>query len=191
LRISRALLTALALVALCGTDATHALAQEYSTQFVLQPNAIAYFDVKSNWGYLLNQDGTYKPFPIGSGMKKKVKYLRQEYYSETPENIWVARQRKIQPDRVNFGVTGRFLRLFDKGTQWSYYGIHSVENKTWPQRASRYFSFGCIIVTEDVLDLIEQAYFMNGESLVVITAKGTDRFVQELAAREQVRLLSV
>ncbi len=183
MRFRSTLLAAVILLSSLGATGVSVATADSSDGFVLQPGVIFYADTQSNWGYLLNPDGTYKPFPIGSGMQKTVHYLNQTYFAATPSDIWVVRERKIQPDRISFGDTGRFFRLFDD--ERTYYGIHSIADKKWTQKADRYLSFGCILVEEDVLDLVEKAYELNGKVLVVITQNGVERFIQELTARQQ------
>ncbi len=171
--------------------ATPVQAASVQTQdnWVPEANDVLIVDVQSNTAYLLHQDARYLPFLVATGMKRKVHYLNHSYYAQTPTGTWVARERKIQLHKRDFGPTGRFLRLFQNGTLRTAYGIHSHKDiEQWMQRGDRYTSLGCIVVSEQMLDIIERTYEIGGNRLVVITTLGPERFLQELTVREQTAL---
>ncbi len=142
-------------------------------------------DVDANMGYLLHEDARYMAFPVATGLRKTIRYMGQTYYAETPLGSWVAKDRKIQSDRVMFGQTGRFLRLFEDGTRYTSYGIHSFKYvDTWLASGDRYRSYGCIVVSEELMNIIEATYVINGKTLAVETTYGSQRFLDELALRE-------
>ena len=143
-------------------------------------------DLTANIGYLIHADATYLPFLIASGQQRYVYYLGQRYFAATPRKTWVAKEQKIQPDRINFGASGRFLRLFDEGTEYTSYGIHSYKYiSRWLSAPNRYKSLGCIVVTEDIMDILAETFALNGKELLVITTDGPNRLFQELTSREQ------
>lgn len=144
-------------------------------------------DRQANTGYLLHAHSTeYLPFLIATGMKKQVSYLGMNYYAQTPLRTWVARQSVTQSNRVDFGVTGRFLRLYINGETRTSYGIHGYKYfDTWLQESDRYRSLGCIVMSERMLDIIEQTYVLNNNSLLVVTTEGPQAVLDALSAREQ------
>jgi len=72
--------------------------------------------------------------------------------------------------RVTFGPTGEFLRLYFNGKR-TLYGIHGHKYfEDMINSGNRFRSMGCLIVADDVLDVIENSYLANGESLMVITS---------------------
>ena len=151
--------------------------------FQIKSGVIAIFDTAANTGYLVNEDASYLPFLIASGQKRYVNAFGG-YYAETPSTEWVGMEFNMQPKGGDFGK-GRFIRLSDFGTRRTRYGIHSAAyvNK-WLQESSRYKSLGCIIVSEEILDIVEQAFIVNNRKLEVITTKGSDRLFTEITERE-------
>lgn len=155
-------------------------------QWVPQAGDQLIVDVVSNTGYLVHPDATYLPFLVASGQKRTVHYLGMTYYAATPQRMWVAKDRKIQPDRVNFGVSGRFLRLFADGTKYTAYGIHSYKYiDKWMKEDERYKSLGCVVVTEEIMTIIENTYYLNGNTLQVTTTSGPQKLVDLLSRLEQ------
>ncbi|MSR86892.1 hypothetical protein EXS70_01835 [Candidatus Peribacteria bacterium] len=134
-------------------------------------------DVPSNMGYLVHEDGRAFPFTVATGRKAFVHYIGKYYNAETPLRTWKAQSRESTNDRYTFGVSGRFLRLYQDGNRTSY-GIHSYYKvDEWMQQDERFLSMGCIIVTENILDVIEKTYTLNKKSLTIIT---TDDVEDEL-----------
>lgn len=143
-------------------------------------------DVESNTGYMIHPDGSYLPFLVATGMQKNIRYLGRTYFAQTPMKDWVAKEKKIQTDKVMFGKTGRFFRLFDGGKTSTPYGIHSFKYvDDWMKEQERYKSYGCIVVTEDILDIVEDTFYLNEKTLKVKTIFGLEQFIDELAERER------
>lgn len=143
-------------------------------------------DVNANTGYLLHADSDeYLPFLVATGMKKTVNYLGMTYNAQTPLKTWVAKQKVTQPDKVDFGVTGRFFRLYMNGQTRTSYGIHGYKYfDKWLQEGERYRSFGCIVMSEEMLNIIEKTYALNSNSLLVVTSNGPQTFLDALTVRE-------
>ena len=144
-------------------------------------------DIDSNTGYLLYEDASYFPFLIASGQRRFVHYLGYAYFAATPLGSWSINDEKIQPDKMTFGPTGRFFRLYEDGSKHTYYGIHSHKYVAkWLAQGERYKSYGCVIVSDEVLDILEKALDRNG-SITAITTFGSQKFLDEIAERERVK----
>lgn len=131
-------------------------------------------DTEDNTGYLLRADNSlYTEFPVITGQKRVVTYIGRTYNAETPNWHWVVKSRHIKGDHTTFGPTGRFLRLYRDGEEYTAYGIHEhrSEVRMFGEK-DRYQSMGCVIVQRSVLDIIEATYALNGELLEVVTQKG-------------------
>ena len=88
-----------------------------------------------------------------------------------------------QGDRITFGPKGRFLRLYKDGEEYTSYGIHDyayIDKILSQDTEGRYFSMGCILVNQEVLDLLEETYTLNGNRLEVYTTQG----LQELPVQQ-------
>lgn len=130
-------------------------------------------DTGSNSGYLLRADNSvYTEFPVITGQRRVVRYIGRTYDATTPNQHWTVQSRHIKGDHTTFGPSGRFLRLYKDGTEYTSYGIHEhLSEERMFGEADRYQSMGCIIVQGAVLDLIEKTYFLHGASLDVVTQK--------------------
>jgi hypothetical protein len=132
-------------------------------------------DTKENQGYLIHESGNYTTFPIGSGKRQRVQYLGMNYNAATPSRFWVVKSTDIFGDRATFGKTGLFLRLYEQGTTKTFYGIHSVGNiDKLLDGENRYHSMGCVLVSDEVLEIIRQTYELNGFELEVATINGME-----------------
>ena len=132
-------------------------------------------DTKSNTGYIAHEDGSYTTFPIGSGMQKVVNYGSKTYDASTPSRNWIVKSTTIQTDKIDFGKSGMFLRLYSNGTDRTSYGIHATENIDWLlKQDDRYKSFGCVLVSNEVLEALLQTYTLNKGELEVATVDGLD-----------------
>lgn len=119
-------------------------------------------DIDDAFGYLINDDNrTYTVFPIMTGALR----------TPTPEREWVVREKNIQSNRIIFGETGEFLRMYSNGGNTrTGYGIHNYAYfEEEIERGTKYLSLGCILVSDNVHDVIEASYLANGESLYMIT----------------------
>ncbi len=132
-------------------------------------------DTKEAVGYLINQNGAYTAVPVLLGQNKTVHYLGRTYLATTPEDSWIMKSKHIQSDRITFGREGTFLRLYRDGVTSTPYGIHSHRYFEYMlAEGNPYRSMGCILVSQEVLDKIERAYELNGETLNVVTVYGID-----------------
>lgn len=134
-------------------------------------------DTKENQGYLIHTDGRYIKFPVVTGQNRYVYYLGRSYKATTPTWDWVSTEITVKGDRLTFGKTGRFLRLFKDGDERTAYGIHGYgreEDLFSEENAERFRSMGCIIVREEMLDIIQEIYELNGNRLEVKTQFGID-----------------
>jgi hypothetical protein len=123
-------------------------------------------DVANGLGYLMN-DSTkfYTSFPLMTGASG----------TPTPYKEWVVLEKNIQSNRVIFAESGEFFRMFENGTRRTSYGIHGYgyfEEEIANGR--KFLSLGCILVADDVLDLIERSYIENGNMLNVSTRESID-----------------
>ena len=129
-------------------------------------------DTKSNVGYIVHDNGSYTMFRIGSGKNSEVWYLGRRYNAHTPERVWKVESITYQTDHITFAKSGEFLRLYTDGESTPY-GIHATQNinemLTWEDR---YKSMGCILVSNDVLQVLAHTYVMNGNKLEVATVEG-------------------
>lgn len=145
------------------------LAETDATVWEPQANDILVVDVRQSMGYLVHEDRRALQFSVATGRREYVSYIGRYYKAETPIRSWTAQQKQIKGDRRTFGVSGRFLRLFRDGES-SPYGIHSYfKIADWMQEDERYFSMGCIVVTEQMMDVIERTFDANGSNMKVIT----------------------
>ena len=137
-------------------------------------------DVANTIGYLVHADGELFSFPVATGQKEYVRYIGRSYNAQTPVRTWTVEEEQMKGDRRTFGVTGRFLRLFRNGES-SPYGIHSyVKVDEWMADDYRYRSMGCIVVTEQILNIIEQTYNLAGHSLKVITTNDLQKTLSRM-----------
>ncbi len=131
-------------------------------------------DTQENMGYLLHPEGGFTQFPVATGQQRVVWYLKRSYNASTPNKEWTVLKEDTQTDRVTFGKDGRFLRLTDDKNNYSTpYGIHShLYIERMLASPSRYFSLGCILVSEDMLTTIIKTFHINGNRLNVVTVDG-------------------
>ncbi len=132
-------------------------------------------DVKNNRGYFIHPNGTSYEFPIITGQRRYVYYIGRYYFAGTPVRSWeIDLDVEIKDDKVTFGSTGRFFRLFDHGKSSSY-GIHGHRNfQAMLDSGDLYRSMGCIIVPEPILDIFQKVYDHNGGMIRVETFEGTE-----------------
>jgi hypothetical protein len=123
-------------------------------------------DVTNGFGYLINDSKkSYTVFPVMTGAKR----------TPTPYKEWVVLQKSIQSNRVVFSKSGEFFRMYENGTKRTSYGIHGYAYfKDEIGKGRKFLSLGCIMVADDVLDIIEESYIANGNSLKVSTRESID-----------------
>ncbi len=137
------------------------------------PSQGVYFqaDVSKGVGYLINQENrTFTKFPILSGQRQYVCYIGRCYYGATPEQEWIVKEMNIQYDRITFSESGKFLRLYANGDTRTSYGIHGHAHFDYMlQKDTIFQSMGCILVSDDVMDVIEASFYANGNTISVLT----------------------
>ena len=90
-------------------------------------------DIGSNLGRLIHEDGEAVEFEVVTGVRRVVRYAGRRYLATTPVANWVVRETVIKGDRWTFGKTGRFVRMYKNGTEYTPYGIHPFgrEDACW------------------------------------------------------------
>lgn len=151
-------------------------------EWTLQPSLFV-ADTLSNTGYLIGLTPTDRGYPvlafiIGSGRPSVVRYIGRVYDATTPERRWVVKSIHTKGDRITFGKTGRFLRLYDdEGATYTPYGIHATSNIDYILSLPsdmRFMSMGCILVSDDILSLLIDTFNLGDNALSVKTMKGVD-----------------
>lgn len=143
------------------------------SQWVPQTGAVFLVDTKDAVGYLINTDGSFTAVSVILGQNKVIRYLGRTYLATTPELSWVVKEVDKQGDRITFGKDGTFLRLYKNGMTSTSYGIHThAYIDTMLSSDTRYYSLGCILVTKNVLDILQTMYERNGDALHVVTMFG-------------------
>lgn len=127
-------------------------------------------DTDKGVGYLINDKTLkYASFDLLSGQKRYVSYIGRYYYAATPLRDWVVKSKEIKGDRVTFGANGRFLRLFADG-KGTPYGIHNYKYFDYSvSKGEKYISFGCLLVADNVLNVIVKSFEANDGELKVKT----------------------
>jgi len=130
-------------------------------------------DTKNNLGYIFHTDGTYINFDVVTGQQRWVYYIGRSYNASTPNWNWTVKSKHIKGDRLTFGPSGRFLRLYKDGEDRTAYGFHEYgqEDEIFSGMDTRFRSMGCIIVRVPIMDLLVSTFEQNG-SIDVITVKG-------------------
>jgi hypothetical protein len=130
-------------------------------------------DTVENLGYLVHTNGEFLRFEVVTGQQRYVSYIGRYYHAATPNQEWVGLSKEIKGDRVTFGPTGRFIRLFKDGELSTPYGIHEyLYEERMFQSPGRYGSMGCVVVRSNIMDIIEHTYDVNGGRLEVSTQSG-------------------
>ncbi|MDO8648324.1 MAG: L,D-transpeptidase [Candidatus Peregrinibacteria bacterium] len=139
-------------------------------------------DTQETVGYLIHPNGTYTAFPVATGQRRTVHYIGRVYNATTPERQWTVQSTHIKGDRTTFGPTGKFLRLYIDGESTPY-GIHGHRSSVkMLAEDERFRSMGCIIVSEEILTIIEQTYELNSNTLEVTTTYGLEKLLTDLVA---------
>ncbi len=147
-----------------------------------------FVDTKNNMGYLVHTDGLYIAFPVTTGQRNWVYYIGRSYNASTPNWNWQAKSLHMKGDKVTFGPSGRFLRLYKDGEINTAYGFHEYRTDEEmfgtadePFAASeRFKSMGCVILTADLMDLVVHTWEINGEVLDVQRIHGIENLVDVL-----------
>lgn len=130
-------------------------------------------DTKENVGFLVHENGAYTGFPVLTGQRRTVHYIGRTYNATTPVARWTVKDKEVKGRSTTFGETGLFLRLLKNGNERTAYGIHShLQFQLMLDQGNRYRSMGCILVSEEILQLIKTTFEQNGNTLEVATAFG-------------------
>ncbi len=129
-------------------------------------------DTENNIGYILKRSGVYTSFKVATGQNRVVHYIGRTYRASTPARDWLAVSKVNKGDKTTYGKRGLFIRLSYKDEDTAY-GIHSHRSaEEMLARDDRYASMGCIIVSEDILSLLESTFDLNGGKMKVTTVRG-------------------
>lgn len=128
-------------------------------------------DTQANMGYLIHPNGQYAQFPVATGQRRIVRYIGMTYNAATPTMKWVVESSEIKGDRITFGPTGRFLRLYDEGEKTAY-GIHEYAYEQRMFEGDRFGSMGCIVTKSFIMDLLERTFAVNEGKIKVETVYG-------------------
>lgn len=129
-------------------------------------------DTLNNVGYLIHKDRGYTSFPVVTGQRRYVRYIGRSYFAATPNQSWTTGPTDTKGDRVTFGPRGTFIRLMEEGSRTPY-GIHSHRDVAiMMEREERYGSMGCVIVTDEQLDVIAATIALSDGSITVKTVYG-------------------
>ncbi len=133
-------------------------------------------DIRNNRGYLIGLDGFYTSFPVGTGQRRTVRYIGKVYNAATPRARWTIQSLEYkQGDRATYGNTGRFFRLNHEQWGRTQYGIHATSNiEEILAKDNRYASMGCILVSDDILTILEQSLALHDSGMQVITVDDVD-----------------
>ncbi|MBM3231632.1 L,D-transpeptidase [Candidatus Peregrinibacteria bacterium] len=151
-----------------------------------EPGDTAFIDTRSNDGYLVHDDGRYLRFPVVTGQRRGVYYIGRSYNATTPATDWVIQSSEVKGDRVTFGPSGRFLRLWkdDERTAYGFHEHRDEEEMFGAPAEERYRSMGCIILESSTMDIFALTLELNG-SIAVHTRYGIDDISTELMAQEK------
>lgn len=146
-------------------------------EFVASKGDYMTVNLEEGIGYLVNDFSLkYARFELLSGVRKYVYYIGRHYYAATPEQTWEVKSKDIKRDRVTFAKSGEFLRLYKEGDPTPY-GIHGHKYfQNMLDKGNKFRSMGCIIVADDILDIIEKSYVANDKDLTVVTSKEESNF---------------
>ena len=155
------------------------------SRWVPQEGDIAIVLVDSDELYLLHKDSSfYVHVPVATGQLRYVRYIGRTYFAKTPLREWVMKgEMETKWDRTTFGEKGRFARLHWKGEKTPYGFHHYKYFDDVMQREVRKESMGCVLLSDEMMDVM-QAYLDEGLELKVVTTEGTARIVEEMAKRE-------
>ena len=128
-------------------------------------------DTENNIGYIVKRSGVFTSFKVVTGQNRTVHYIGRTYRASTPARDWVAVSKINKGDKTTYGRRGLFIRLAYNNEDTPY-GIHSHKSvEEMLARDDRYASMGCIIVSEEILALIESTFDLNGGTLQVTTIR--------------------
>ncbi|OIO54873.1 hypothetical protein AUJ46_02055 [Candidatus Peregrinibacteria bacterium CG1_02_54_53] len=161
-------------LALSPTPSAPVLTFVPQTQWRAQIGDRIVVDTQANEGFLMHRDGQTLQFPVATGQRRGVCYIGRCYNATTPQRTWEIRSKDIKGDRITFGPSGRFLRLYWDGESTPY-GFHefAYEDRMFDDQP-RYKSMGCIIVKKDVMEILDLTYAVNEGNISVVTKYGIE-----------------
>ncbi|MBD3330514.1 hypothetical protein GF354_03205 [Candidatus Peregrinibacteria bacterium] len=123
-------------------------------------------DIENGEGYLINYyTKTFTKFPLMTGTT----------YAPTPVSEWIVKEKNIQGNRVVFSDSGEFFRMYKNGITRTGYGIHGYKYfKREIENGRKFLSLGCVLVADDVLDVIEESFYANKELFNMSTREKVD-----------------
>lgn len=132
--------------------------------------------IPTGTAYLANDTTKmYAQFPILSGQPRYVHYIGRYYFAATPEQEWEVKSMDTKKDRVTFGPTGRFFRLYEDGDSTPY-GIHGYKySASMIKQGKIYASMGCVIVPDETLDIIDASFKANNQDFKVLTTSNVEK----------------
>lgn len=139
--------------------------------------------IPTGMAYLANDTTkTYTEFRILSGQPRYVHYIGRYYFAATPEQEWEIKSMDTKKDRVTFGKTGRFFRLYENGDATPY-GIHGLKNSAkLIEQGKIYASMGCVIIPEEILDFIDSSYKIDNKNMKVFTTSDFNKILNFFSA---------
>lgn len=164
------------------------VAQEIAQEnWEAEPGDRVLVDTQNNMGYIFHEDGEYVRFEVVTGQRRNVSYIGRYYNAATPNQDWVAKSMHIKGDRLTFGPSGRFLRLYKDGEEHTAYGFHEYgqEEEIFTGMDTRFRSMGCIIVRVPIMNLLVNTWEINGEYLPLRTVYGIDQLTDQMIAFEE------
>jgi|TARA_Y100000310_G_C20486486_1_gene717114 hypothetical protein len=166
-----------------GDPVPHAISTE---KWVVEEGDKILVDTKNNEGYIFHKDGQYLNFPLVTGQRRWVSYIGRYYNASTPNWSWAIKTMHIKGDRLTFGPSGRFLRLYKDGSEHTAYGFHEYgqEDEIFEGLDTRFRSMGCIIVRIPIMDILVNTFEKN-ESIEVISQHGIDNLQEAMLAFEK------
>jgi len=125
-------------------------------------------DIDAGFGYIMNDDlGRFTAFPVMTGARG----------TPTPEEHWVILSKHVKGNHFTFGRTGEFLRMYrvkdGEKPKRTAYGIHNYalfDEKVADD--TKFLSLGCVLVSEDVLNIVEESWLVNGRAMDIYTKHG-------------------
>jgi hypothetical protein len=166
-----------------GDPVPHAISAE---KWEIEDGDKVLVDTKNNEGYIFHEDGQYLNFPLVTGQRRWVYYIGRSYNASTPNWNWSINSMHVKGDRLTFGPSGRFLRLYRDGSEHTAYGFHEYgqEDEIFDGMDTRFRSMGCIIVKIPIMDLLVNTFEENG-SIEVISQHGIDSLQEAMLSFEK------
>jgi hypothetical protein len=129
-------------------------------------------NTQANEASLVQLNGNYTSFKVVTGQRGVVSYIGRRYNATTPTKTWHLKSKHIKGDRITFGKTGEFLRLYNDDSPTPY-GVHPhAYSQKMLADDDRFRSMGCVIVADDIFRLIDETFAINNGIMKVVTFHG-------------------